>query len=179
MAQADYGLDTDLRPASYDSPLVDAGSNVWITAEIEGGDVAGGQRVYNGTVDIGAYEFDWRARYAQLLGGVPRLAVTNAAPDVVAVEGGVKLTDGASLGIAWTGEDGGMKTEYRFTATLDGEGELTAELNGAAPVAVPAGEQRFVTTVPMNAFGFAYAGEGSATLSAFVRHTFGTTLLFR
>ena len=179
MAQADYMLDGDLRPTSLESPLVDAGSNAWLIAEAAATDVLGGQRVYNGRVDIGAHEFDWRARYAQLLGGGSRLAVTNASPDAVAVAGGVKLTEGASLGIEWRGEGGGQKTEYRFTAALDGEGALAAELNGGAAAPVQAGEQRFVSTASMNALGFAYAGEGSATLSAFSRRTFGTTILFR
>ena len=40
------------------SPFVDAGI---VAAGYAGAlDAAGSQRVYNGTIDIGAYEYDWR-----------------------------------------------------------------------------------------------------------------------
>ena len=174
MALADFGLDDNLRPASLSSPLVDAGSNVWLTADMAT-DVIGGQRVYNGTVDIGAYEFDWRSRYAQILGS-NRLQVTNASPEVVAVENAVRLPAGASLGLTWGGPD--ARTAYRFTADLSGGGDLTLESNGGVATCVSDANE-FRSELPVNALGFFCAGAGYADISAFTRRTFGTMFYLR
>jgi hypothetical protein len=174
-AEADYKLDETLRPTTFDSPLVDAGSNVWLSAEHSATDIAGGQRVYNGTVDIGAYEFDWRSRYAQILGS-NRLQITNASPEVVALENAVRLPAGASLGLTWGGPD--ARTAYRFTADLSGGGDLTLESNGGMATCV-SGANEFRSELPVNTLGFMCAGAGYADISAFTRRTFGTTFYFR
>ena len=176
MAQADYyDLDADLRPASRTSPLVDAGSNAWVTAECEVADILGGQRIYNGNVDIGAYEFDWRSRYAQILGS-NRLEVTNASPEVVEVESAVRIPAGASLGLTWGGPE--ARTAYRFTADLSGGGDLTLEANGGVAACV-SGVNEFRSDLPVNTLGFLCAGAGYADISTFKRRTFGATLSFR
>ena len=173
--KAAYDLDADLRPASRTSPLVDAGSNAWVTAECGGSDILGGQRIYNGNVDIGAYEFDWRSRYAQILGS-SKVQVTNASPEVVEAEETVRIPAGASLGLTWGGPE--ARTAYRFTADLSGGGDLTLEANGGVAACV-SGVNEFRSELPVNTLGFFCAGTGYADISAFKRHTFGTMFYFR
>lgn len=175
MAKADYVLDENLRPASRTSPLVDAGSNVWLTAVNEVSDALGGQRIYNGNVDIGAYEFDWRSRYAQILGS-SRVEVTNASPEVVDAGSAVRIPSGASLGLTWGGPE--ARTAYRFTADLSGGGELTLEANGGAAACV-SGVNEFRSELPVNTLGFFCSGAGYADISAFTRRTFGTMFYLR
>ena len=73
-------VDADYMPAK-DSAPVDAGVNAEIPVELHGLDALGHQRIWNGTVDIGAVEYDWRGDYAAALGGAG-MTVTEASPSV-------------------------------------------------------------------------------------------------
>ena len=93
-------LDADARPASPASPLVESGDRTLYDAlfpaawePFKGRDIQDGQRVYNGQIDIGCGEYDYRADFARTLG--PRAVIsamgpdvtTNAAPNVVVPAG--------------------------------------------------------------------------------------------
>jgi len=166
----------------FDSKAIDAGSNAWVTAEAAL-DLGGGQRIYNATVDCGAYEFDWRARYARDL--APNwVAVTNASPEVIESDRGtVRLTDGR-LDMAW--ENGGMSGSYNFQAEVTGTGTLAILRDGVAFAELTAADglqkMQFASPAAVTGLSFAYTpGEndgGYAELSCFV-HGGGTMLLFR
>jgi hypothetical protein len=73
---------------------VDRGEKSWWDEEYCGTtDAQGNQRVYNGAIDIGAFEADWRGVYARALGR--RITVSSADPSVVrARTKGVFISDG-------------------------------------------------------------------------------------
>ena len=80
-----------------DSPAVDAGDSALLAHLLDGtaSDYAGGQRVYNRAVDIGAWEHDWRDAYAQTLATSRKCAVAAADPDVAKTGDAVEVFDGA------------------------------------------------------------------------------------
>ena len=175
-ASADLEIDDAFRPTSRTSPLVDVGTNAYVHV-LQQMDLAGGQRIYNGQVDIGAYEFDWRPRYAELL-GVPPSAVVSATSQVTAREGAVRLVDGASLDLALLGQ-AGYRTTFGFTADVGDEGALTLSVDGAAPQVCGAGTNTFKDDAAVTTMAFAYSGEGYADLSAFTRRFRGVRLFIR
>ena len=87
-------------------------------------DAFGGQRVYNGALDVGAVEADWRGRYGKDIGG-RGLSVTNASPEVeeVAATRSVRLAAGTSLSALW---NNGLDKERRYTITLTLEADSVA-----------------------------------------------------
>ena len=163
------------------SPLVDT-ADAGLCMDLLGArDVAGGQRVYNGTLDVGAYEYDWRPDYGRALKTGGGVSVTRADPAVVLTPGGkVRVPDGAALDVAWsyvlpsgvrrltaTVADGAV-----CTATRNGAEEPFATLTAAAPQPF-----KFTAESPVDTFTFASA-DGWTDLSGFLE-TLGTTLIFR
>ena len=150
-------LDSAMRKIkSRTSWLVDAGATEYAA---KGGDkdFTGGQRVYNGAVDIGPFEFDWRERYAADIGGV---TVTRASPEVVESNGRVTLSDGASLEMSVAGRDvkgvGVSVSGGELTAT-GGKSDETLTADALYKIASPAD------------LAFAYSGEGFAVIDELVR----------
>lgn len=181
-AAAELALDADYRPL-FGSKAIDAGSNVWVTAEAVP-DLGGGQRIYNATVDCGAYEFDWRARYSRDL--APRwVTVTNAAPEVVEGAGDtVRILPDGHLDLTW--EEGGATGAYNFQAEVTGTGTLSILRDGVAFAELMAADgaqkMEFSSPAAVTGLSFAYTpGEndsGYAELSRFA-HGSGTMILFR
>ena len=71
------------------SPLIDRGRNdlyakfpADVADALAKTDLAGSQRVYSGSIDIGAYEYDWRRDFAKTLKR-SQLEVVSASADVV------------------------------------------------------------------------------------------------
>ena len=79
-------------------------------------DLNGTQRIYNGTIDIGAVEFDRRARYAKKLGR--GTAVVVASPSAREEDDGVKLPSGEISGTLRRGT-------YNARFTVTGAGTLS------------------------------------------------------
>ena len=181
-------VDAGWRPTAFDAAAVDAAAD---PADAENAcfryaipdvllrdtDVVGGQRVYNGVQDVGAGEFDWRARYRLDLGGGSRLAVSAASPGATEAAHGVTLADGAALTTTWTLRGSANRCEYAVAWT--GEGTLYLSVNGGEEMSVAApGTQTLVLPAGANTLAFRYAGTGSATLSDFADFA-GTMLIFR
>ena len=92
-------------------------------------DVLGGQRIYNGRLDIGAVEADWRNRFGGDISS--KVAVLAAMPSVSEQQGGaVRVPEGASLEgciLNTSGRVGIMTLRFRVAndstalLTLDGE----------------------------------------------------------
>jgi len=177
LTKAEMMTDAEGRP-QFGSPLIDAGDGSLLVGATADGDVDGGQRIYNGAVDIGCYEYDWRPQYAQDLKH-RRITVTAATPNVVeTVNKNVLLTDGQELAIAWPGRG----ARYRANFTLTGTGTLTIRDGAGATLATytAAGDQSYTVEESDAAtrLTFAYAGDGDVTLGTFMSDA-GLKLIIR
>jgi hypothetical protein len=123
-------FDVDLRPVSANALGVDGGDLRHYVypqafAHEAGSDVSGGQRVYNGKIDIGPGEYDWRGIFS---GKLRRrgIDVEAASSSVVAAgDAGLSLGSGDSVTLALTfGADGECSFKVdgseRVTVTVDG-----------------------------------------------------------
>lgn len=137
MSAAQIGLGENAVPAK-DSVVVGAGSADY-AAYSGDKDVYGGQRVYNGTVDIGAVEYDWRADYAGKI-SKETVSVTAADPQVIERDGSVTLDPGASLTANWTPT--GSFACCKVTVAVTGTGTLTVTADGKVVGTVTAAESR-------------------------------------
>ena len=151
MTQTAMMLDANYAPRAG-SPLIDQGDTGLYYAKLPTDvakalsktDSAGSQRIYNGAIDIGAFEYDWRGDFAQRLRRA-RLEVVQASESVV-TNGVDALTvpSGSSIEIAWTPSRNGIHT---FRAAPTGEDALaTVTLNGETLVPAANGEYTFVGT---------------------------------
>lgn len=165
------------------SPLVDVGSNLLYKASAGAVDKSGGQRVYNRTIDIGAYEYDWRGDFAKSLKRAKALTVPVASENVTTnAAGGVMLQDGDALTAVWTnGVD--FATDYFFKVEVTGAGTLTYSVNGGDPVFVTSADGEKEVSVPdvedALSVDFAFAGEGSAAVYDMKRQGGGIMVIFR
>ena len=153
------------------SPLIDRGNAEYyeplpddVMAAMLKTDFAGKQRVYNGKIDIGAFEYDWRDDFARALGS-SHVAVVSADEAVVTNStGGVTVPAGASLGLVWSFSCDG-RCEFNVAA-VDG-GTVSVLLDGVEMVPVD-GIYSFVGTAGSQAaISISCEGEGYAVASAF------------
>ena len=167
----------DLRMGPDGVPLagsvaIDAGDASQTPASLGDTDLAGGQRVYNGAMDIGCFEFDWRPKYAADLG--KGVTVASASPEVFEGVGGVVTLPGGLLEAGWSNA-AGKKRGYSGTMRVTGNGTLTVTRSGEAfrTVTSADGEQtfQFFSTAALEELAFAYApgenDDGAALLSGF------------
>ena len=162
----------DYAPASTNSVAVDAGDDVGYFADYNSTldadgillDAARGQRVYNGRIDIGAREYDWRGLYARAIGR--QANVTAAETNVVLAAEGVRVPDGSSLELAWTSGD----KESALGFSVDGAGAASVAVDGAAVPGSPfaAGAHRVVMSAAegLRTARLSFAGEGAALVKA-------------
>lgn len=176
-------FDGDRGPALA-NPAVDAGdSDAW--ADVVGGetDANGGQRVYNGRMDVGAVEADWRPEYAARLSGSRRFSVVGASGEVVGRDGRVFLPSG-SLSATYAKADDGRTVEVECRMEVTGNGTLAVSVNGEAVRQLQAGTHvvSLACDRGINAVVWTYAaGEGDtggAWLAGF-RPNLGTVLVVR
>ena len=116
------------RPVIGQNICIDAGT-VEVPDTLKATDVLGGQRIYNGRLDIGAVEADWRNRFGGDISS--KVAVLAAMPSVSEQQGGaVRVPEGASLEgciLNTSGRTGIMTLRFRVAndstalLTLDGE----------------------------------------------------------
>ena len=129
--------------------FTDTGVNIAGPAGALDGDIDGGQRVYNGKIDIGPNEYDWRGDFARMIGGV---SVTRASAAVTTnALGKVRIPDGGSLEISVAGKDA-----RRISFAVDG-GELSAVGGIDDETFTADGLYKFA---PPASLTFSFAGEG-------------------
>ena len=120
----------DFRPMSADAPGVDAGDWQYYVypeafAREAGSDVSGGQRVYNGQIDIGPGEYDYRGIFTKKLCR-RSVAVEAASPAVVAADGaGLSLGNGDSLTLALF-----FRADGECSFKVDGSERVTVTADG-------------------------------------------------
>ena len=179
-------VDADGRPVVGANRAVDAADGA-IAAYLSDTDLFGGQRVYNGAMDIGALEGDWRATYAKGLAGA-RATVETATPNVVeSAAKTVILNPEAKLEATLAGSKGGLATDYGVKAKVTGNGRLIVKLNGESlgePLQGPCDltEIKFTNALAENSLSFEYLpgvdDTGSAELVKMNRYV-GTLLFIR
>ena len=158
----------------------DVGANAsldLIPEEFRGVDKDGIQRVYNGTVDIGAYEYDKRVDFASDLGR--KFVVEQATPGTTEVGSSVRLADGDVVTLGW--KPGRRPTPFVLPFEIDG-GTLTVRVNGVEVATFTAsGEWRSESPVAADKIELSFAAsaaDGAAVLKASVFES-GLMLLFR
>lgn len=155
--RADLKLDSNLYPL-IDSPLVDAANKNLYSSEVNKGDIRGGQRVYNGTSDIGCYEYDWRDVYAGMLSGT-RLSLSAASQYVTKDSSNLlKIGAGHSLVGKWRSRGGilcfnvNVSGDGSFTFAVDGEplSVVDKATSGLVSVKIPSGDHTFTMSCTKN-----------------------------
>ena len=181
LSAAEMMLSEDGRPLAG-SPVIDGGGNAYVLDVGGRKDAGGGQRIYNGTVDIGCFEYDWRGDYAKAIGG--GVSVTKASPGVVLRDGAVRLVDGEMLSGEWPATP--RMGTYNVPANVSGAGKLTGlfvnEDSGCSrTVEFAAGSPDFAFKLSNSdlAFEFSYSGDGVALLSGFSCSVPGLMLLIQ
>ena len=150
----------------------------WVVKRMENRiDCAGFQRVYNGAIDVGAHEYDWRGDFAGKLSGEKRFSVAEATPGVTNAVDGVVLSAGAeSVTLVWRGKCAGRAS---LLISVDGEGELEVKVGGVKVEAEADGNYSFDLPVGESKIEVAYAGAGSATVKSFAAPLKGTIMVVR
>ena len=146
--------------------LIDGGDARFISDVYDGKDAYGGQRVYNGAIDIGAVETDWRPKYKADVAPAAGFAVTAASPEAYESGSTVRLPDGASLEVVWSRQSD-SKATADVAATVVGAGTLSVFCNGTlvgtATESSP-GIMSFRTATAESTITFSYSGAGYASV---------------
>lgn len=180
---ADVPYDADCRPLKT-SVAVDVGDRARYEtafassplAGLVGVDYAGGQRVYNGVIDIGPGEYDWRGDFAPILN---RKCVT-----IDAMSAGVTTNETVSSVVL----SGGDALTIRITSKADGlcslralaaSGEVMVVANGAAVAPSVGGVFEFNGVAGENAVTVSYVGEATCAVDSVKAAGLGLLLLLR
>ena len=123
-------------------------------------DALGGQRIYNGALDVGAVEYDWRKDFAQMLGGgmasvnVASSSVVTSSVDSVSIRAG-------ELDMTLAGGTG-LNVRYTIPVEVVGNGTLTVTNNGVQLAALTSSDGAtslvFKNRLAANNLVFAYDG---------------------
>ena len=125
---ANLQVDEDGRPIVGANLAADA-ADAALSSKLADTDLSGRQRIYNGALDIGALEADWRGVYAADIGG-QTMEVTEATPGVVeSAAHTVLVNPEQSLAATWAGRPG-RTTFFELPLRVTGSGTLTVTING-------------------------------------------------
>lgn len=179
---AQVALDAAYRPRFGESVAIDRGTLEGVAAEYLGEqDLYRGQRIYNGAIDVGAVEADWRPAYSAALGA--NVIVTNASPMVSlsSSDGRVTLADGASLKGVWRTID--ASGEYGVRRSINAsalDGTLAGEV-GPYALSVTGGSDTFARRdhgAGDLGFDLGYTGTGTGAIWNFMQRIAGFQLRF-
>ena len=121
---AALAFDEDGSPVIGSNCCIDTGTADAL-AMLKPVDVRGGQRVYNGAIDVGAVEADWRSVYA---GDIHRRMDVQAADPAVyeQADGTVRVPEGSSLdGVFKKRDVRNYKVKFSFRVSDEGSAKLT------------------------------------------------------
>lgn len=175
LAAITTGYDADRRPISAEAAGVDIGFGTDAVGDV---DLSGNRRVMNGTVDVGAYEYDWKGEYAKSLGR--RVTVTDASGTLKMSDGRVVFRNGDEMSVEWA-SGGTTVRDYRIVATLSGTGVLKVYDQAGAVVGSFAESGMLVFSSPLDVtklrFSYSSDADGSASIVRMTRN--GMVLLIR
>ena len=121
-------FDDDNRPVIGSNCAIDAGDES-LNAEEYSTDVLEGQRVYNGKIDVGAVEADWRPVYSRDI-RKDKYVVTEASPLVIENDSDIVTMNGLSeLAATWS-DSSGRASRKTISVRVTGNGVLYLKLNG-------------------------------------------------
>ena len=177
---ADLAVDGDGRPVIGSNVAIDKGDMSLFSRTLHT-DLSGGRRVYNGAIDIGALEADWRGVYAADIGG-NKMNVAAATSNVVETSAhAVRINPGQSIEATWAGRPG-RTTRFELPLRVTGTGTLTVTVNGEARTYTAADGDcilRFASALAGNDVKAAYDGtDGYGELLSGSRRV-GIGVLFR
>jgi hypothetical protein len=175
-------FDEDGRPVIGANEAIDRGNDEHLALDYQV-DALGGQRIYNGKVDIGAIEADWRGVYSKALAKT-RLSVVEAGENVVCGdEKGIVLVGGESVGIEWAkGKYDSGETPCTFSVKVAEGASLAIVLNGEVweNVVGDGSTREFMlkNDLALNSLRFECTGSeaAGAELFGFVRHSGGVVM---
>ena len=171
------------RPVAGDR-AIDAGNVSYYTypAGFEhemGKDFKGGQRIYNGQIDIGCGEFDWRGVYGGKLNAKGRAEVAAASANVTTnALDGIVLKDGDTVDVDYTVTVAGSH-RCTFRVDVNGTGTATVMVGYAAIEPDAPGQYSFSATEGGNRITVSFEGEGSAVVSGFAGPHVGVQFVIR
>lgn len=135
LTQGAMMLDENYAPRTG-SPLIDRGRNdlyakfpADVADTLAKTDFAGSQRVYNGTIDIGAFEYDWRDDFAKTLKRSQVEVVSASATVVTNGTRSLTVPTDASIEIDWSVKADG---QHSFYVVAEGEGSVSVTCGGEA-----------------------------------------------
>lgn len=175
-------LDADFRPKAADSALVDAGGSQYYVypsafASEAGKDLMGGQRIYNGKIDIGCGEYDWRGDFTAQL-EAKGVAVEAASANVTTNDlAGLVLSDGDTLKLKLVCKADG-KASLKVVSSDAGGGNVTVRV-GETEVPGVDGLYAFDVSAGETLVEISFAGTETATLSDVTIPKTGMLLLLR
>ena len=166
VTSAAIGLGAKGELTSKSSAAVGFGSNERYAAAMASykayadSDCFGSQRVYNGTLDAGAAEYDWRGDYCADLGRGSWLSVDAALSNVTeTAAGAVRLVGGAAMTLMFTVKDVDGQDFVQIPFVQSGAGTLTATLDGE-PLEAVDGKFTISATAARRTLVIAYEGDG-------------------
>lgn len=137
---APLGFEADgMTPTIGANVAIGRGNADWMTADDRDHDLLGSPHIWNGTLDAGAVEADWRDHYAQTLSG-NKLTVDDAPASAVEQTASrqVRLVEG-SLEMSWRARAHGP-VPMTLNYAVPGTGTLSVFLNGERIDTVTAGQ---------------------------------------
>ena len=180
-----FSVDSETkRPAANATKAIDKGNVAYYTYptgwEHEmGKDLKGGQRIYNGQIDIGCGEYDWRGTFGGKLNGKGRATVTAASANVTTnTLDGVVLNGGDSVEVEYTVANAAAHA-CTFKAVVTGEGSVTARFGDEVLVPDATGTYTFSGAAGVNRVTISFTGAGSAVVSGFAGPHVGVQFVIR
>ena len=170
-----------LRPLAT-SPAIDAGNVEYYVypagfAHEAGRDVSGGQRIYNGRIDVGCGEYDWRGAFAQSLDAKGRIEVAEAGGTVSTnASGGLVLSGETALTLDWRLAQPG---ERLFSVAGEGAGGVTVFVDGEEIVRGEDGVFRFFAGAGAVRVTIRLSGDAAVVVGDFRRGVSGFPIIVR
>jgi len=166
------------RPSGRTVPSVDTGDNAALAYLRGDQDAAGAQRVMNGTIDVGAFEYDWRGDYAQAMNR--RVTVSEASANVVEDANGVLTVTGDGGVVFSVAGSEGQSVDCALPVMLTGGGTIRVRTPAGVVLASlsASGTLVFPTEGASSDFVLEYVGEGSASFAKMSRNA-GALMIVR
>lgn len=167
------------------SRAIDAGDSAYYSypnafPHEAGKDLSGGQRIYNGRIDIGCFEYDWRGEFGARLNGRGRASVAAASANVTTnTLDGIVLSGGDAVDVDYAVADASKIGTCSFMVVVSGEGAATVTFGGETLVPDSSGRYVYTNVAGANRISISFEGEGSAAVSDFSGPQMGMRVIFR